>query len=95
MAMSDAKGPDWEALRQAYHRPQRGQGAHEAGHSRAWPSCQSGAATDGMSRASDQTLVRDLAEERAAILEYCGGLPRAEAEENAYRAHGFCPGSFR
>jgi predicted trehalose synthase len=36
-------------------------------------------------------LARDLAEERAAIMEYSGGLPRAKAEALAYRAHGLVP----
>ncbi len=36
-------------------------------------------------------LARDLAEERAAIMEYDGGLPRARAEAEAYRRHGLVP----
>jgi hypothetical protein len=36
-------------------------------------------------------LARDLAEERAAIMEYSGGLPRAKAEALAYKAHGLLP----
>ncbi|MDO5704921.1 MAG: hypothetical protein Q4G49_07590 [Paracoccus sp. (in: a-proteobacteria)] len=31
-------------------------------------------------------LARDLAEERVAILEYCAGLDRSEAERIAFRA---------
>ena len=36
----------------------------------------------------DFATPRDLAEERAAIMEYSGGLPRADAEALAYKAHG-------
>lgn len=36
-------------------------------------------------------LARELAEERAAILEYDAGLSRAQAEALAYRAHGLPP----
>lgn len=89
--MSDAKGPDWEALRRAYQRPPQGQGTHEAGQGRAGPSCPPSAMPEGISRAPDQALARDLAEERAAIMEFCGGLPRAEAEARAYRAYGLKP----
>lgn len=39
-------------------------------------------------RAEAEELARDLAEERAAILEFCAGMPRAEAERRAYEAHG-------
>lgn len=38
--------------------------------------------------AEAEDLARDLADERAAILEYCAGLPRAEAERRAELAHG-------
>lgn len=34
---------------------------------------------------------RDLAEERAAILEYMAGLPRREAEARAYAMYGLRP----
>lgn len=44
------------------------------------------------SMAEDEAaLARDLAEERAAIMEYDGGLPRAQAEAEAYRRHGLAP----
>jgi hypothetical protein len=33
-------------------------------------------------------LARDLAEERAAIMEYVGGMTRAEAEKLACKPHG-------
>ena len=36
-------------------------------------------------------LARDLAEERAAILEFDGGLPRDRAEALAYMRHGLVP----
>ncbi|WP_313533944.1 hypothetical protein [Haematobacter sp.] len=36
----------------------------------------------------DALLTHELAEERAAIMEYDGGLPRAQAETLARRAHG-------
>lgn len=35
---------------------------------------------------SDRDEWRHLYEERAAILEYCGGMPRAEAEAEAREA---------
>lgn len=41
--------------------------------------------------ATDAALAHDLAEERAAILEYDCGLPRHKAEALAYRAHGLEP----
>lgn len=34
-------------------------------------------------------LKRDQVEERAAIMEYDGGLSRQDAQEQAARAHGF------
>lgn len=36
-------------------------------------------------------LVRDLAEERAAIMEFCGEWSRGEAERQAYAAQGLPP----
>ncbi len=36
-------------------------------------------------------LARDLAEERAAIMEFEGGLPRDRAEALAYMRHGLAP----
>ena len=36
-------------------------------------------------------LANDLAEERAAIMEYEGGLTGAHAEAKAYAAHGLPP----
>ena len=36
-------------------------------------------------------LARDLAEERAAILEFDGGLPRDRAEALAYMRNGLVP----
>jgi len=39
--------------------------------------------------ADDPALLRDLIEERAAILEFGAGLPRAEAENTAAQMHGF------
>lgn len=36
-------------------------------------------------------LARDLAEERAAIMEYEGGLPRAQAEALAFSRYGLPP----
>jgi hypothetical protein len=34
---------------------------------------------------------RDLAEERAAIMEFDGGMPREKAEALAYMRHGLVP----
>jgi len=34
-------------------------------------------------------VTTDLVEERAAIMEYEAGLPRAEAQDRAARLHGF------
>jgi hypothetical protein len=36
-------------------------------------------------------LAPDLAEERAAIMQFDGGLPRDQAEALAYRQHGLKP----
>jgi|688.fasta_scaffold196354_1 hypothetical protein len=36
-------------------------------------------------------LARDLAEERAAIMQFDGGLPRDQAEALAFRQHGLKP----
>jgi hypothetical protein len=38
---------------------------------------------------SQSDYAKDLIEERAAIMEYCAGLPRKEAEDKAARLHGF------
>lgn len=40
---------------------------------------------------SDPELAREAAEERAAIMEYDGGLSRRAAEAQAYRAQGLKP----
>lgn len=38
---------------------------------------------------ADLATMRDLIEERAAILEFDAGLPRAKAEDRAAQMHGF------
>ena len=51
-----------------------------------------GAAVQPPSAALDaDEVARDLAEERAAIMEYEGGLPRARAEALAFSRHGLHP----
>ena len=51
-----------------------------------------GATAQPPSAALDEDeLARDLAEERAAIMEYEGGLSRARAEDLAFARHGLRP----
>lgn len=51
-----------------------------------------GAATQLSSASVDGAeLAGDLAEERAAIMEFDGGLPRDRAEAMAYMRHGLVP----
>jgi hypothetical protein len=40
-------------------------------------------------RGLDASLQTDLIEERAAILQYCAGLSRTDAENKAAQMHGF------
>lgn len=72
-------GPDWEALRRAYA-PALGGGAGSAGVGSAPDPAQPPSAAQDRA-----ALALDLAEERAAIMEYCGGLSRKEAEALAFR----------
>jgi len=76
--MSDAK-PDWEALGRVFaglalHRPSA-EGTREC----------SGTAFDCDGAWADPELALDLAEERAAIMEYDGRVSRAKAEAYAFR----------
>lgn len=75
--MADQR-PDWAALRAVFSRlPSASAEASSA------------AGEDRLAEVQDpEALARDLAEERAAIMEYEGGLSRKRAEALAYEAQG-------
>lgn len=77
------QGPDWAALGRVFSRLGK---SPEAPPSAAGPP--SSAADDWR---NDLELARDLAEERAAIMEFDGGLSRAEAEARAFAAYDLQP----
>lgn len=87
--MSDGAGGPWDALRRAYAPAQR-IGAGPAVETRALPP-QDSPAPAGKGVGDDLETRIDSAEERAAILEFEGGLTRARAEALAYRAQGLQP----
>ncbi|MDI3336399.1 hypothetical protein QKW60_08280 [Defluviimonas aestuarii] len=72
------RGPDWAALRRVFARlsPTSGE----------VPSAVSPGAVGATDK--DKALARDLAEERAAIMEYDGGMSRTEAEAHARKVYG-------
>ncbi len=71
--MAKEDGGPWEALRRAYAPAPRPEVT---------------ASPVGALPELDLATRLDLAEERAAIMEYSGGLSRADAEALAYKAHG-------
>lgn len=85
--MVDVAKADWQALLLAYQ-PSPGKVVPS-------PGCGVSALSDTPSAdslpADDLALRLDLARERAAIMEYEGGLLRKAAEACAYRAHGLLP----
>lgn len=86
--MNNSVGGPWDALRRAYA-PAQHVGAVPAGEASPLPP-QAHPAPE----VNDDLETRiDLAEERAAILEFDGGMTRARAEALAYRAHGLPPPS--
>ena len=87
--MSDGAGGPWDALRRAYAPAQR-IGSGPAVEARALPP-QARPASEGKGLGDNLETRIDLAEERAAILEFEGGLKRAWAEALAYRAQGLPP----
>jgi hypothetical protein len=76
-------GPDWAALGRVFSR--LGKPHEELPSAAGLPSP---AANDWR---NDPELARDLAEERAAIMEFDGGLSRAEAEARAFAAYELLP----
>lgn len=84
--MSDVTGGPWGALRRAYAPAQR-VGTGHAVETRALPP-ETRPAPEGKGLGDNLETRNDLAEERAAILEFEGRLKRARAEVLAYRAHG-------
>ena len=76
--MNDGAGGLWDALRLVYA-PARREGSG--------PTKDPSPAPLG----DDLETRIDLAEERAAILEFEGGFSRAKAAALAYRAHGLTP----
>lgn len=85
--MNDAAGARWDALRRAYALSVKVAAVSGQDASTLPPEARPARPCD------DLETRLDLAQERAAIMEYCGGLPRAHAEELAYRAHGLPPPS--
>jgi len=74
------RGPDWAALGRVFSRLGK---SHEA-----LPSAAGLPPAGADDWRNDPELARDLAEERAAIMEFDGGLSRAEAEARAFAAYG-------
>ena len=87
--MSDRADGRWDALRRAYAPAQRG-GSGPAVETRALPP-QARPAPEAKGLDDNLETRLDLAEERAAILEFQGGLKRAKAEALAYRAQELPP----
>ncbi len=71
--MAEEGGRPWEALRRAYA-----------------PAPRTALAASTLCAVPDLDFATrlDLAEERAAIMEFMGGLSRADAEDLAFKAHG-------
>jgi hypothetical protein len=80
----NSAAPDWDALRAVFASPAQGA---QAGAGQVVP-LQLAQRPINAPIGPDMPLAQDLAEERAAILEYDAGLPRQEAEARAGKAHG-------
>ena len=90
--MTDLSHPDWEGLRRAFAAPARAAEAPTtAMGASAPPSAPPIACALVQGKEQAEALRRDLAEERAAVMEYEAGLPRLRAEALAYKAHGLQP----
>ncbi len=87
--MSSTKGPDWDALRRAYRNPPVGLGVSGEGQGYpAQPCPPSAASTKALGEAeTDTDLVRDLAEERAAIM-IESGVPLAQVRRFLKERYG-------
>lgn len=84
-AMADAAKPNWEGLWRAY---ECAPGAVLTLPGGVVYAAQSGTPSAEKLSGEVAALRHDLAEERAAIMEYDGGLPRKNAEAAAFKAHG-------